>query len=332
MSPYTGFVDCVPQAIRDSWNHYQWIGSRPHPRPEWAKYQKHAHTVYLRAGPEGLNALKARVDAFNKSNVDGTLKTNDELRDFFEGIRRDMTEKIEQRRKVENWEAERRLAHKEETQIILNQRKEAIEQKAASMVPSMTRADLEKLASFKNAILIAKPFTKRSWQELQPKLLVQLKELQDKEARKAVEREEARAAKAKADQEAVDQEFARIQKADAEREDSDRFALGHIKFSGNINVIPDYCHAHSTSGGTTCGYQHHHSNHMDTNTGRSSEIPAPSPSGTINTSAASFLAHLANPTNPSSIRYLGTDTFPTLSSHLPGAFDNHSRQLGGPGF
>ena len=312
MRPYTGYAGCVPQAMRDSWDHYQWIGNPSTPRPAWAKYQKHARTILLKAGPEGLEGLKARADAFNQPNADGTKKTTEELNTFFEKIRQDMTEKIDQRRKVENWEAEKRLAKKEETQKILLQRTEAIQKKAAKMTPPASRIDLEKLACFKNAAKIAKPFTKRVWKELQPKLVDQLKELRENEAREAMEKEKARVAKEIADrevQEAMELGGARNSNADADYKDSECDVFGRINSARKSSVIPPY----SLIGATAydCPYIH---NNAGSNT---------SLLGNGNTLA--FLPNLATSTNPSQLSYLNTGAY----AAPPSTFDDHLRQLGG---
>ena len=195
MHPYIGYRECVPQAIRDSWNHYQWIGSSPSDQPDWATYQKHTHTIFLRSGPQGLDALKTKVDAFNQSNTDGTPKTSDEIMDFFEDLRQDMAEMMTQRRKVEDWEGRRRKAHKVATKQVAEERRDAIIRKAAKLNPCIDRACLEKMTAYKNAMLIAKPLTDRSWSELPPNLLAEMAELQSQEAREAQEIEQARIAR-----------------------------------------------------------------------------------------------------------------------------------------
>lgn len=191
MSGYTDWKPCVPQAVRDSWNHYQWAGTREQ-RPLWAKYQKHAHLIYLKSGPEGLNALKAKIDAFMEADTDGTRRPPADIETSMGAMREDMEKKMAQRREVENWEGNKRAEHREQTQDVLRNRKQSIFEKTAKMTPPIQRADLEKLQAFKNATVIAKPFTKRSWQELEPKLINQLRELREKEARAAEQAEKAR--------------------------------------------------------------------------------------------------------------------------------------------
>lgn len=305
MRPYTGYMGCVPQAMRDSWDHYQWIGDPSTPRPAWAKYQKHARTILLKAGPEGLDGLKARADAFNRPNADGSPKTTEELNIFFEEVRRDMTEKIEQRRKVENWEAEKRLAQKDENQKILHQRTEAIEKKAAKMTLPASRIDLEKLACFKNATKIPKPFTKRSWRELQPKLVDQLKELREKEACEALEQEKALVAKELAHQEALDRAVARITSADADQKDSEPGVFGRGNFPGKSSVIPHYRQGNSSIGATACVCPHNHSSNLASNINLYGNVPA---------SSLAFVANLALPANPSQQPYLNTAAYPASPS------------------
>lgn len=293
---YVDFVDCVPQAMRDSWNHYQWIGSQPVPRPPWAKYQKHARTVLLRTGPEGLDELKAKADAFNAPNTDGSPKTSDELKGFFDGIREDMIKKIEQRREVENWEANMRLTHKAETQEILYQRVAAIEQKAAKMTPPISRADLEKLSCFKNSKVIVKPLSDRSWQEFHPKLLVQIKELREQEAREAEEKEAARIA-----QEELEQRRAasRIEQAELERKGPQRDEFGPLNISGKNNTIPDYGQSMSaTMRPCTCPHTH--------------PVPSDRPyTGSINTSEAlQFMSRFTNSAGAPHLPFPSTSTYP----------------------
>ena len=191
MSGYTDWKPCVPQAVRDSWNHYQWAGTREQ-RPLWAKYQKHAHLIYLKSGPEGLNALKAKIDAFMEADTDGTRRPPADIETSMGAMREDMEKKMAQRREVENWEGNKRAEHREQTQEVLHNRQQSIFEKTAKMTPPIQRADLEKLQAFKNAKVIAKPFTKRSWQELEPKLINQVRELREKEARAAEQAEKAR--------------------------------------------------------------------------------------------------------------------------------------------
>ena len=256
---YVDFMDCVPQAMRDSWNHYQWIGSQPLPRPHWAKYQKHARTVLLRTGPEGLDELKAKVDAFNQSNTDGSPKTSEELKDFWDAIRQDMTKKIKQRREVEDWEAEMRLTHKIETQEILNQRVAAIEQKAAKMSPPISRPDLEKLPCFKNAKVIVKLLSDRSWQELHPKLLIQIKELREHEAREAKEKEAARIEQEKLERRRA--AASRLEQAELERKGQQHDEFGPLNIGGKTNTIPNYGQSSSmTMNPCTCPHTHPVSN------------------------------------------------------------------------
>lgn len=191
MTLYTDWRPCVPQAVRDSWNHYQWAGTREQ-RPEWAKYQKHAHVIFLKSGPEGLNALKAKIDAFMEADTGGTTRTPADIEKFMEAMREDMEKKMAQRRKVEDWEGNRREEHRGQTRDVVRNRTDGIFEETAKMTPPIKRADLLKMQAFKNAIAIAKPLTKRSWQELEPKLITQLRELREEEARAAEQAEKAR--------------------------------------------------------------------------------------------------------------------------------------------
>ena len=299
---YVDFVDCVPQAMRDSWNHYQWIGSQPVPRPHWAKYQKHARTVLLRTGPEGLDELKAKVDAFNQSNTDGSPKTSDELKGFFDGIREDMIEKIKQRREVENWEAEMRLTHKIETLEILNQRVTAIEQKAAKMTPPISRPDLEKLPCFKNAKVIVKPLSDRSWQELHPKLLVQIKELREQEARDAEEKEAARIAQEKLEQRRA---ASRIEQAELDRKRPQHDEYGPLNIAGKSNSIPNYGQSSSTTvNPCTCPHIHPVSNIRPC-------------TGSINTSETlQFMSHFTDSAGAPHLPFPNTTTYSNSGFHF----------------
>ena len=253
MLPYTDWQHCVPQAVRDSWNHYQWAGDRDQ-QPAWAKYQKHAHLIFLRSGPEGLDALKDRLDAFMQPDHDGTTRTAVEIETFMNDVREDMQKRMAQRRAVENWEGFRRISHRSETKEVVHARITEVLRKAAEMTPPIPQADLEKLQAFKLTSLIAKPLTKRSWKELQPKLISQLEDLRVEQARAAEEAEALRIIKEDADRKAAKarelehEEITRMAKARVDRETAEHVRIGHCSLSGNMCTADLYSSNHPTMG------------------------------------------------------------------------------------
>ena len=250
MGPYTDWQHCVPQAVRDSWNHYQWAGDRDQ-QPAWAKYQKHAHLIFLRSGPEGLDALKGRIDAFMRPDPDGTTRTPVELETFMNDVRDDMQKKMAQRRAVENWEGFKRVSHRSETKEVVRARITSVLRKAEEMTPPIPQEDLEKLQAFKLTSLIAKPLTKRSWKELQPKLISQLEELRTEQARAAKEAEALRIIKEEADRKAAEArelEMTRMAKARADRETAEHVRIGHCPLSGNMCTSDLYPSNHLNMG------------------------------------------------------------------------------------
>lgn len=236
MSPYTEWQACIPQAVRDSWNHYQWAGTREQ-QPDWAKYQKHAHLIFLKIGPEGLDALKAKIDAFVEADSGGSTRTPAEIEEFLDPIREDMKKKMEQRRGVENWEGTRRSEHRGQTRDVIRNRTEGIFEKTAKMTPPIKRADLEKLQAFKNAIAIAKPLTKRSWQELEPKLINQMKVLREEEARAAEQAEKARIQRHEANRKVLEARLVDQQRMNRLNSQFDRKNAVHLRFGqGSLAV------------------------------------------------------------------------------------------------
>ena len=216
--------------------------------PAWAKYQKHAHIVYLVAGPEGLESLKAKLNKFMEKDDDGRTKTPSERDDFMQGILEDMNRKMDERRKVEDWEAYRRLEQRDERKSVQYHRRKDIIHEAERMTPPILAADLEKLQAYKNALQIAKPLSKRSWQELEPKLTVQFKELKAEEALAAEELEaarkeleaarEARAAEDRAA--ALENMVSAANEQTAVGKMSDQTVIGHSSLNGvhSTNSIP----------------------------------------------------------------------------------------------
>ena len=253
MSPYTDWQHCVPHAVRDSWNHYQWAGDRDQ-QPAWAKYQKHAHLIFLRSGPEGLDALKARIDAFMRPDLDGTTRTAVEIETFMNDVREDMQKKMTQRRAVENWEGFKRVSHRSETKEVVHARVTEVLRRASEMTPPIPQADLEKLQAFKLTSLIAKPLTKRSWKELQPKLISQWEELRVEQARAAKEAEALRIIKEEADRKAAEareiehEEMTRMAKARADRETAEHIRMNHCSLSSNMCAAGLYSSNHPTMG------------------------------------------------------------------------------------
>lgn len=233
MHPYTNWQQCVPRAVRDSWNHYQWAGERV-PQPDWAKYQKHAHLIFLKAGPEGLDSLKAKLDERMQSATDRALHPPN----LMEDIREDMEKKMIERRTVEDWEGRRRVEHRKQTKGVLDQRTHDVVQKAAQLTPPIPRADLEKLQAFKNASVIAKPLTDRSWKDLKPKLLAQLRQSQENEVRTAEESDAARILVAKAEHGAVEAHTAEYESTRRTPNDNtdaitEHLTLGYGGLTGN---------------------------------------------------------------------------------------------------
>lgn len=253
MLPYTDWQHCVPQAVRDSWNHYQWAGDRDQ-QPAWAKYQKHAHLIFLRSGPEGLDALKRRLDAFMQPDPDGSTRTAAEIETFMNNIREDMQKRMDQRRAVENWEGFRRVSHKSETKEVVHARITEVARKAAEMTPPIQQEDLEKLQAFKLTSLIAKPLTERSWKELRPKLISQLEDLRVQQARAAKEAEALRLIREESDRKVAEarvlehEEMTRITKARVDHETAGRLQMGHCPFSGNMCAADLYPSNHTPMG------------------------------------------------------------------------------------
>lgn len=259
MTLYTDWRPCVSQAVRDSWNHYQWAGT-PEQRPRWAKYQKHAHLIFLKSGPEGLNALKAKIDAFMQAGTGGTARTPADIDKFMDTMREDMEKKMEQRRRVEDWEGHRREEHREQARDVVRNRTDSIFEKTAEMTPPIKRADLMKLQAFKNAIAIPKPLTIRSWQELEPKLINQLRELQEEEARAAEQTEKARIQREEANRQVMEARLVEQHRLDRLNSHFDRKTAVHIRFglgshsehnlATNSGVDSMYCFRDSASSGS----------------------------------------------------------------------------------
>ena len=222
-----------------------------------------------------------------RPDPDGTTRTAAEIDTFTKNVREDMQKKMAQRRAVENWEGIRRVSHRIDTREVVHARVTEVIRKAAEMTPPIGRADLEKLQAFKLTSLIAKPLTKRSWKELEPKLVSQLEDLRGEEARAAEEAETLRIIKEEADRKAAKarerehEEMTRMAKARVDRETAELARIGRCSLSGSMGTVDLYSSNHTT---------------MSLDAGTSSGL-ASSVSGTNSNSIPSSQRHLP-PINP----------------------------------
>ena len=152
---------CVPQAVFDSWRHYQWIGS-PLDIPSWARMQAFTTPGY---SLHDLKTLKAELDNFAAAG-----KAFDEIAAFFDAKREANTAHMAPLKAVENWVKETEKSRLEENKAVKAQRAEFYAERAARMHPPVGRGELETLTCFKKAVAILRPANERSWLLLLPKI------------------------------------------------------------------------------------------------------------------------------------------------------------------
>ena len=152
---------CVPQAVFDSWRHYQWIGS-PLEIPSWARMQAFTTPGY---SLHDLKTLKAELD-----DITAAGKSLDEIAAFFDAKREANTAHMAPLIAVENWVKETEKSRLEENKAVKAQRAEFYAERAARMQPPVGRGELETLICFKKAVAILRPANERSWLLLLPKI------------------------------------------------------------------------------------------------------------------------------------------------------------------
>ena len=157
---------CVPQAVFDSWKHYQWVGT-PQDMPSWARPQAFTAPGYL---VSALNTLKAEADAFTAPAADGTVKDQTEISAFFQTKRTANDKKVETLKAVEDWEKEEEKKRNEWHKVVKAQRADFYADMAAKMDEPIERAELEVMDCFKRAVNINRPATERSWKLLEDKI------------------------------------------------------------------------------------------------------------------------------------------------------------------
>ena len=179
-SPYLQhYRGCVPQAVFDSWRHYQWIGS-PLDIPNWARMQAFTTPGY---SLYDLKELKSELDAFTAPAPDGTTKSFEQIVAFFDGKREANAAIMGPLRAVENFVKEAEKARLEDNRTVKAQRADFYAKMAAKMVPPVDRTELENLVCFKKAVAILRPANDRSWFVLKPKIREEMK-MREEEAAK----------------------------------------------------------------------------------------------------------------------------------------------------
>ena len=172
MHNYIGRIKkCVPDAIFDSWGHYQWVG-RSDGKPEWASISHGQRTGYLESAVIGLvielreyldgNPTKQQIDAWfdARSNVNAVA--------------------VSQLQAIEDFVELRRVERQHQTAEAKKDRKKFYVEKAKSLDPPIEYSILEECQSFRRAIAITRPpiSLERSWNTLLPKVLEDAKPIQ----------------------------------------------------------------------------------------------------------------------------------------------------------
>ena len=171
-SPYLhNYRGCVPQAVFDSWRHYQWIGS-PSEIPLWARAQAFTTPGY---SLYDLKLLKADLDEFTAPAPDGTTKTFEEVVAFFDAKREANTLKMVPLKDVENWVKDTERKRLGKNKDVKQQRADFYAEKAAKLHLPVCRSELESLSCFKKAVAILRPANERSWFVLKPKIVEEIR-------------------------------------------------------------------------------------------------------------------------------------------------------------
>ena len=165
---------CVPYAMYDSWNHYQWAGHYPDP-PLWAGTYGAQSQVYSKFDLEKFENRLQNMDplGINSTWLDEQAALNETYMDQLQSI--------------ERWvELDRKQREKEraETREV---RANFFSKRALQMDPPLEFDVLEKCRSYERSIQISKYPTEKSWQILRDKLFYEREraEVETKRIRRA---------------------------------------------------------------------------------------------------------------------------------------------------
>ena len=154
---YDEISKCVPHAMYDSWNHYQWAGHYEEP-PPWAGAYGAQSRVYSKFD---LQEFDCRLKRVSPIPDDSTWLEEQEASNAAYLI---------QLQKIETWvELDRKQREKERADM-RDKRADFFEERAALLEPPLEFEALKRCPSYDRSIRISKLPTEKSWQMLQVKL------------------------------------------------------------------------------------------------------------------------------------------------------------------
>ena len=162
---YDEAIKCVPYAMYDSWNHYQWAGHYDDP-PVWAGTYGAPSTVFSKPGVKRFQTQFEEFLATFPADGPSQEETTAWLaqKEAANGL------VVSQLQKIEQWmENDRKVREKERAEI-REARANFFAKGAARLDPPLQEGVLALCPSYCRSIEIAKPATEKSWQILRDKV------------------------------------------------------------------------------------------------------------------------------------------------------------------